>query len=540
MVADPASQPDASAALEPQTTKDSRPQLRSWLVPPLTGGVFWGWAGPLLVTLFGAFLRFDRLGTPHAVVFDETYYVPDAYGILTHGVEINHVKNVNALLVRGNTHFLAGTTGEYVVHPPLGKIMMAVGEWVFGLTPFGWRFAVALTGSLAILMTARIARRMTRSTLLGCIAGLLLALDGLELVLSRIAILDVFVMFWVLAAFGMLVIDRDHTRAQLAVAASAEPGGAAEPGGPGEPGGPRLGFRWRLLLAGMFLGCACASKWNGVWYIFAFAGLVVAWDLGARRAAGFEPRLSGVLRSDGLWLPVWFVISPAVAYIASWTGWFATSYGYDRSGAALNFGHPTSTLTAWLQYNRSILNFGLGLHSFSPYASNPLGWLVLARPTAFYSACVPTGHLCGQVTSSTEQEVLAIGTPLIWWAGCLALLVCLAWWLTRRDWRPGAVLLAVAAGWLPWIWFYWHDHRTEFYFYSVIFDPFLVIAITLCLGLILGHARASPRRRATGAAITGAYLLAVLLNFAYLYPVLAGQVIPYSSWLSRMWFSSWI
>jgi dolichyl-phosphate-mannose-protein mannosyltransferase len=532
LVADPASRPGASTALARETTNGSLLQLRDRLVPPMTGSVFWGWAGPLLVTLFGAFLRFDRLGDPHAVLFDETYYVPDAYGILRHGVEINHVKNVNALLARGDTHILVGTTGEYVVHPPLGKIMIAVGEWLFGLTPFGWRFAVALVGSVAILMTARIARRMTRSTLLGCIAGLLLALDGLEFVLSRTAILDIFVMFWVLAAFGMLVIDRDHTRAQLAAAAS------AEPGDPEVTGGPRLGFRWRLLLAGIFLGCACASKWNGVWYIFAFAALVVAWDLGARRAAGFEPRLAGVLRSDGLWLPVWFVIVPAAAYIASWTGWFATSYGYDRSGAALNFGHPTSTLTAWLQYNRSMLNFGLGLHSPSPYASNPLGWLVLARPTAFFSACLPK-KICGGVTS-TEQEVLAIGTPLIWWAGCLALLVCLAWWLTRRDWRPGAVLLGVAAGWLPWIWFYWHDHRTEFYFYSVVFDPFLVIAITLCLGLILGHARASPRRRVTGAAITGAYLLAVLLNFAYLYPILAGQVIPYSSWFSRMWFSSWI
>jgi dolichyl-phosphate-mannose-protein mannosyltransferase len=527
--ADPAGQPTTVLAAE-GTEAARAPRLRDRLVPPMTGSVVWGWAGPLLVTIFASFLRFDRLGAPHAVLFDETYYVPDAYGILRHGVEINHVKNVNALLVRGNTHFLTGT-GEYVVHPPLGKIMIAAGEWAFGLTPFGWRFAVALAGSLAVLMTARITRRMTRSTLLGCIAGLLLALDGLEFVLSRTAILDIFVMFWVLAAFGMLVIDRDWARARLAAA-------SAEPGGTGEPGGPRLGFRWRLLLAGIFLGCACASKWNGVWYIPAFAGLVVAWDLGARRAAGFGSRLAGVLRSDGLWLPVWFVVAPAAAYIASWTGWFASSYGYDRSGAALNGGHPASTITAWIQYNRSMLNFSLGLHSFSPYQSNPLGWLVLARPTAFFSACVPK-KLCGGA-ASTEQEVLAIGTPLIWWAACLALLVCLAWWLTRRDWRPGALLLCVAAGWVPWIWFYWHDHRTEFYFYAVIFEPFLIIAITLCLGLVLGQARASPRRRVAGAAVTGVYLLAVLLNFAYLYPILAGQVIPYSSWLSRMWFSSWI
>src|SRR6202034_181628 len=106
----------------------------------------------------------------------------------------------------GSTRILIGTQGEYVAHPPLGKIMIAVGEWAFGLTPVGWRFAVAVVGSLAVLMTARIARRMTRSTLLGCAAGLLLALDGLELVLSRTAILDIFVMFWVLAAFGLLVL----------------------------------------------------------------------------------------------------------------------------------------------------------------------------------------------------------------------------------------------------------------------------------------------------------------------------------------------
>jgi dolichyl-phosphate-mannose-protein mannosyltransferase len=136
--------------------------------------------------------------------------------------------------------------------------------------------------------------------------------------------------------------------------------------------------------------------------------------------------------------------------------------------------------------------------------------------------------------------VLAIGTPLIWWAGGLALLICAVWWLARRDWRAGAVLLGVAAGWLPWIWFYWHDHRTEFYFYAVVFDPFLAIAITLCLGLIIGPARARPTRRATGAVISVAYLLAVLANFTYLYPILAAKAIPYSSWLARMWFHSWI
>ncbi|HEU5417938.1 MAG TPA: phospholipid carrier-dependent glycosyltransferase, partial [Streptosporangiaceae bacterium] len=277
-----------------------------------------------------------------------------------------------------------------------------------------------------------------------------------------------------------------------------------------------------------------ACKWNGAFFIPAFAGLVIAWDLGARRAAGYSGRLAGVARSDGPWLPAWFILTPAVVYIASWTGWFATSYGYNRNGAALNHGHVTGTLTAWLDYNRWMLQFGLGLSSGQTYKSNPLGWLVLARPISFYSQCTKP---CG---SATEQEVLAIGTPLIWWGATAALAVCLGWWLLRRDWRAGAALLGVAAGWLPWIWFYWHDHRTEFYYYAIAFEPFLIIAITLCLGLIIGAQRASPARRAAGAIAAGAYMIAVLANFAYLYPILAARIIPYSAWLSRMWFHSWI
>ncbi|PZS29070.1 MAG: hypothetical protein DLM58_16055, partial [Pseudonocardiales bacterium] len=48
------------------------------------------------------------------------------------------------------------------------------------------------------------------------IAGLLLALDGLSLVLSRTALLDIFLQTFVLAGFGALVVDRDQVRARLA------------------------------------------------------------------------------------------------------------------------------------------------------------------------------------------------------------------------------------------------------------------------------------------------------------------------------------
>jgi dolichyl-phosphate-mannose--protein O-mannosyl transferase len=502
--------------------------LRARLVPPIPGSRLWGWAGPLIVTAFGTYLRLDRLSMPHAVIFDETYYAPDAYGILRYGVEHNYVSNRNALLLRGDPHiFKSG--GEFVAHPPLGKLFIAAGEWLFGLTPFGWRFAVAVVGSLSILLVARIARRMTRSTLLGCVAGLLLALDGLEFVMSRTALLDIFVMFWVLAAFGCLVVDRDVYRARVAAAADGDP--------------PAAGVRWWRLGAGLCLGFAVASKWNGVWFIPAFGAMSLAWDLGARRTAAVHDSTGRALLRDIGGMAGSFIALPVAAYLASWSGWFATSTGYDRNWAQQHgINIPViSPLLSLFQYSKAMLSFNTGLRVHHPYQSKPWTWLALSRPVSYSWVCTgSSGKQCPSGTipaGARVQEVLAIGTPVIWWASILALLVCLGWWLTRRDWRAGAVLTGVAAGWLPWFLF---ADRTQFSFYAVAFAPFLVLAITLCLGLILGPVRATATRRAVGAAVAGAYLLGVLVNFAYLYPLLAAQIIPYSSWLTRMWYHGWI
>jgi len=387
--------------------------LRARLVPPFDGHALWGWAGPLLITALGTFLRFNRLSLPPSIVFDETYYVPDAYGILRHGAEINHVKNSDLLLAHGNPNIFA-PGGEFVVHPPLGKIAIAAGEWLFGLTPFGWRFAVAVVGSLSILMTARITRRMTRSTLLGCVAGLLLALDGLEFVMSRTALLDIFVMFWVLAAFGCLVIDRDRARAAVA---------AAMASGTADDAGPRLGIRWWRVAAGLCLGLATASKWNGIYYIAAFGGLAIAWDIGARRAAGFPGYVRGALRRDAAWLPVSFGLVPFAAYLASYSGWFASSAGYDRNWAAQHGDHTPvlSALDSLYEYTLAMWHFSVTLAAGHPYKSQPWTWLVMSRPVSFY---YNPSKGCGS-SAGCSREVLALGTPLIWWAAVPALLA--AW-----------------------------------------------------------------------------------------------------------------
>src|SRR5216683_1787789 len=281
---------EADIPATPPTDEASRlAVLRARLAAPMPEDRPWGWLGPLLVTAFGTFLRFNRLRVPRALIFDETYYAKDAWSILQHGVEWNLVGNANPIIQSGHTNIFAacnGTSacGEYVVQPEAGKLLIAAGEWLFGLNSFGWRFASAVFGSLAILLMCRIARRMTRSTLLGCVAGLLMSLDGLEFVLSRTGILDIFLMFFVLAAFGALVVDRDVSRMRLAEAVVLRPSDEA---------GPGLGIRkWRVA-AGVLIGLACASKQYGVWYILAFAGLCIAWDLGARRTVGLRGYVRG-------------------------------------------------------------------------------------------------------------------------------------------------------------------------------------------------------------------------------------------------------
>ena len=110
---------------------------------PMPDDRLWGWIGPLLVTAFAAFFRFNRLVIPRALIFDETYYAKDAWSILQHGVEWNLVQNANQLIIAGHTNIFqacSGTAcGEYVVHPPVGKLLIAVGEWFYGLNSVGWR-----------------------------------------------------------------------------------------------------------------------------------------------------------------------------------------------------------------------------------------------------------------------------------------------------------------------------------------------------------------------------------------------------------------
>jgi dolichyl-phosphate-mannose-protein mannosyltransferase len=532
----------AATAVTPRGAAGGRasrgiPSLRQRMAPTPSPGLA-GWLGPIGVAIVAGVLRFYRLGSPHAFVFDETYYAKDAWSLLQHGVELNYVKNANQLILDSKENVFSGSPA-FVVHPPAGKWIISVGEQLFGLDPFGWRFAVALLGTLSVLMIARIARRLTGSTVLGCTAGLLLAVDGLHFVMSRTALLDLILMFFVLAAFGCLLIDRDRARERLAVLAERHGGSLAIVAG---EYGPRLGWRpWRLL-AGVCLGLATATKWSGVYAIVVLAILTFLWDVGARRAVGIRSPLLGALLKDALPALGAILGVAVVVYAASWTGWFLTDDGYDRhwaEGRGTSWPFVPDAVRSLWHYHSEAYDFHTGLKrtkSPHPYMSSPWGWLVLARPVSYYYISLKSGQQ-GCSADSCSSAVLALGTPALWWLSLGALVFCVWLWIVRRDWRAGAVLAGVAATYLPW---FHYTERTIFYFYAVAAAPFLVLAVTLLLGYILGPADAPARRRAIGAGVAGGIVLVIVVTFVYFYPIYSAQVIPYSEWHSRMWFQSWI
>ena len=183
----------------------------------------WRWRVAIMVTVVGAVagvLRFVNLSFPNALVFDEVFYVRGAFSILKYGYEGDWTGD-NDWYEQGNTSGLQ-TDGDFIVHPMVGKLLIAAGMQMFGTTPFGWRFFTALLGTLTVVIVALIARHLFRSTLWGGVAGLLLAIDGMSIVMSRTALLDNYLAFFVTAALGLLLLDRERNRRKLAAAAASD------------------------------------------------------------------------------------------------------------------------------------------------------------------------------------------------------------------------------------------------------------------------------------------------------------------------------
>ncbi|MGJ9411369.1 dolichyl-phosphate-mannose--protein mannosyltransferase [Aeromicrobium sp. CF4.19] len=496
-----------------------------------------GWLATLAIAALALVLRLWNLAHPRRLVFDETYYAKDAYSLLQHGYVQSFTERANDRIEDGVLTRLSEPEPAQIAHPDGGKWLIAAGEQLFGMTPFGWRFAAAVVGALTVLVLARLVLRLTDSVLLACLAGLLLTFDGLHFVMSRTALLDIFLTFWVVCAVACLVADRDWIRRRLTTLHPVRP--------------------WQLA-AGVCFGLACGTKWNGVYVLAGFGLLVVGWEVlsrwEVRRATGVG---HGVLRTTLLvGLPAFasLVLVALVVYVLTWTGFllhhdlYAQRFGAgdDPWGAWVTepsagpLGGALDAMRALWHYHLLTFDFHTGdylAEATHPYSSHPLGWLILERPVAFDAVNdIPAAECGAAADSSCIREVLAVGNPALWWTGVLALLAAPFLWWRSRDARWSIPLVGVAASWLPW---FLGSGRPIFNFYAVVIVPFTIIAICL----VVDHARrrvTTPRGRYAVWGGAGLLLVATVTLFCFFHPVYTGDLMTREAWETRMWFRTWI
>ncbi|WP_373370051.1 dolichyl-phosphate-mannose--protein mannosyltransferase [Corynebacterium cystitidis] len=520
----------------------SRPQARRAIAapdPPTPITVNWSRSDTIAtvcVALLALATRFIGLtsatanGTP---VFDEKHYVPQAWDMVRSWF--------NPVLggIESNPGY------GLVVHPPLGKELLALGEMIFGYTPLGWRFMTALCGCAVVVFTMLLARRITQSWQVGLFAGLLATFDGVLLVASKFGMLDIFQVVFVVAASWTLAGDmrQVHTRFDEAF----HDGRFLAAG----PFGPRVGFRWWRFATGVLLGLALAVKWSGLYYIAFFGLLSVFWDLYLRKRYGARRPVVGTLIRDVPAALGSIVLVPALLYIWSWRSWFASETSVYRHAATDGTIEEDSFLHAlpdawagWFHYHFSVLEFhseltSSGGHSH-PWDSKPWSWLVAARPILYYSS---TDIECGQFTC--RRMIYLFGTPAIWWLTVPVLLWAFWVWVVRRELRVILPLAAFAAGFIPWL---IAIDRQMYFFYATALVPYTIVLIAISLGYLatrgseirqpfIQQVAGMPLRWGQLAVII--YLALVIGTFLYFSPILYGYQIPESIYQQLMWLPSW-
>ncbi len=441
-----------------------------------------GWIATVVTTLIAAFTRLWNLGSPHEIMFDETYYVKDAYSIWHLGYEGTWAQNANASFVRGNFSMLS-PEASFVVHPPLGKWLIAMGMEALGpASSWGWRLAVALAGIATVFLLCRLVWRLFPSPLLVGLAGLFLAIDGVGITESRIGLLDGFIGFFALAAVYCIVRDRQSQRERIARLLEGTAAGALA---------PKAGWRPWMISAGVLLGCACSVKWSGLYLLATIGIMTVIWDGTALRDVKAKVWKLETLVSRGWGNFMRLVPVAGVTYLLTWFGWFMNPSAYKHGWAAAERAAGRGSwlpdsIADFIEYHRAIYQFHVGLSTPHSYMAKPSGWLLQMRPTSFYwwqsdKALGTNTYQCD--THNCVRAITSIGNIPIWWAAFVAVFVVVAYVALKRDWRGWVVLAGYIGLYLPWF-MYWD--RTIFTFYTVAFVPFVVLALTVVLGWGIG------------------------------------------------------
>lgn len=467
---------------------------------------------PLNVTPAGAAVLFDE----QALVPEESTYMTDFYFD-----EIYHVRTAYE-----NIHQLEPYE---ITHPPLGKLILATGIEMFGMNPFGWRFMGTLTGVLMLPVLYIFAKLLFKRSRYAAIATILFAADFMHFAQTRIGTIDSYSILWIMLMYLFMYQFTQSNFNHEKLSRTLVP----------------------LALSGLFFGIGAATKWL---CIYAGAGLAVIFFMTLYkryREYKFAKEQVAACRSERLdtppcggglslgdydsivrkykttvalifcWCVIFFLVVPAVIYIASYY-----PYTIVTQGEAYSFIDPNN-----IKEHHSIIGnqfYMLNYHStlnpdhVHPFASMWYSWPADVRPVLFFN-----GH---NDANNTVSTLSTMGNPLLWWAGIVACIWLIVDSARGKHRNYGVTFLAIAAlsQFMPW----WFISREVFIYHYFATLPFLILLVVYWLKNI-------ERDYKHGKKFVIGFVVGCIVMFAAFYPVITG--IPFNKdYIEGLrWLPSW-
>lgn len=423
----------------------------------------------------------------HGSYFDEIYHPRTAY---------EHIHNIKPY---ENTH------------PPLGKLIIAIGIKLFGMNPFGWRIMGNLFGIAMVPIMYVFGKRLFKRTEYAFMTSLLFTFDFMHFAQTRIATIDTYGVFFIILMYYYMYryISMSFYREPL--------GQTLKP----------------LFLSGLFFGIGAASKWI---VLYGGAGLAVLFFASLFRryrefeAAGeaLKPEASWGLKPEEqaaygkirrrflpaaaqtvLWCIPFFVIIPGIIYSASFIPYMMVP------GEGFSLGNLIS-------YQRDMWNYHSKLVATHGFASPWWEWPFMIKPIWFYSgqSLLPEGKV---------SSIVSMGNPAVWWLGTLAVVLVIIMTWKRRDKGMLVVLTAFFSQYVPWM----LVTRLTFIYHFFAMVPFLVLCLVYIFKTM--NEEWGVRRWANWL-----YMGVVVGLFILFYPVLSGLVVD--KWYFQdvlRWFGTW-
>lgn len=389
----------------------------------------------------------------YGMMFDEIYHGRTAYEFL------------NDLPIYENTH------------PPLGKTIISLGIAAFGMTPFGWRFASAVCGTLTVPLMYLFCRKISGKTYITFIGAALFCMEFMHYTLSRIATIDMIAAFFILMMFYfMYCFTQEKTLSGQYV--------------------------W-LLLCGISTALAVSTKWTGVYAAVGIAVIFFA-DVLEKCAENV-----GVMRNIPLLSKLFavcvvsFIIIPAAVYSLSYIQ-FSEVYT-DKSF----IGHAVSNSAYMLTYHS-------GAKAPHQYSSEWYEWLIDKQPLL---------DSCKITADDRISTVATLGNPLILLIGLTAFLHNFYLWRVKKSKTSRVLVIAFLSMLMPWLFI----HRTVF-----IYQYF--VCITLFCPMICACLMRMKKPMRNGAVL----LCASFALFVMFFPVISGTASDrgYVHWLE--WLPTWV